>query len=91
MRINWKWCWWKGSLIRPPYAIMFRASCVIHDRQYKIWWLESDRKRADIWLAKYMWKDVRKQPKYKQPYFYIWVFIYYKAVRIFWSKYFNYK
>jgi len=91
MRIDWKWCWWAGSYIRPPHSIFFEASCNIHDKNYSIWWTEADRLKADLGLVKYMCRDIRRLSLWKRTYFYIWAILYYYAVRLFWNKYFNYK
>ena len=84
-------CGSKWAILKPPYAIMFEASCNIHDTNYHIWWTAKDRLKADIWLAKYMGRDVRRLANWKQLYFYLWVFLYYFAVRLFGWKHFNYK
>jgi len=89
----WNWCWAKGSLIKPPYAIMFKASCLIHDHNYDNGWTEKDRLKADQWLLKYMQLDIDnlKLNVFSRTYYYWWSYIYFFAVRLFWSKYFNYK
>ena len=79
------WCGTKGGRFKPPYHIFFEASCNIHDYSYKYWDNEKDRKKADLWLLKYMCKDVRRLPKYRRPYYYMWCIIYYVALRIFWE------
>jgi hypothetical protein len=84
------WCWWKGGWFKPPYSIFFDTSCRIHDVNYDNWWTEDDRLKADKWLLKYMSEDVTRLTKWKQPYFYMWCYIYYIGVRLFWRKYFNY-
>lgn len=91
MELEINWCWGKWSFFKPPYSIFFEASCNIHDKNYSIWWNKTDRRKADLWLLKYMWRDVRKLPLYKRPYFYIWCGLYYFAVRLFGWNYFNYK
>lgn len=85
--ISWEanWCWAKGSFIRPPYWIFFKASCDIHDWGYKNWKDEKDRKEVDKWFLKYMLQDVRRLPFYKRPKYYVWAHLYYYAVRIFWK------
>ena len=85
------WCWWKGSNFKPPYATFFETDCDEHDRLYEEWWDEIDRYIADIYLLEYMKRDVRRLAFYKIPYFYIWCYLYYYAVRIYGKKYFIYK
>jgi hypothetical protein len=70
---------------------MFEASCNIHDDYYNKGGNEIDRKIADVYLFEYMKQDIKKLPVIKQPYFYMWVLLYYWAVRIYGTKYFYYK
>jgi len=79
-------CWAKGSFLRPPYWIFFAASCNIHDYWYNRGVNEEDRKQADKGLIKYMKKDVKRLPPLKHPYYYMWCYLYYFALRMFWKK-----
>ena len=74
------WCGGKWSAFRPPYSIMFDASCRQHDKLYNKWWNEIDRKIADVYFLEYLKRDVSYLKWYRRPYFYIWVYIYYIAV-----------
>jgi len=80
------WCGAKGGGLVPPYHIFFEASCNIHDYSYHYWINEADRKKADLWLLKYMCSDVRRLPIYKRPYYYVWCIIYYITLRLLWKK-----
>lgn len=80
------WCGAKGGWFKPPYHIFFEASCNIHDYWYKYWENELDKLLIDLWLLKYMWKDVRRLPLYKRPWYYIWCIIYYLGLRVAWKK-----
>lgn len=80
-------CWAKGGGFRPPYWIFFDSSCCIHDWWYEEWENEEDRKQADLWLLKYMKKDVtRIKNPLKRSYYYVWCYLYYFALRMFWKK-----
>ncbi len=89
-KINWEWCWGKGSRIKPPYAMFFKTSCDKHDKYYEKGWDWFDRFIADLYLLKFMIYDCFKQPFYKIGYYLCWCLIYHLAVRIFWRKFFNY-
>lgn len=90
-KIEVNWCGGKWSNFSPPYAVMFETDCNIHDRLYGEWGTEIDRKIADVYLLEYMKLDVSKLFFIKRPYFYMWAYLYYFAVRIFGKKYFSYK
>lgn len=83
-------CGGKWSSFKPPYHIMFEACCNIHDEYYHKGGNEIDRKIADVYLLEYMKLDISHLPIYKRPYFYVWAYLYYFAVRIYGKKYFNY-
>ena len=84
-------CGGKGGFINPP-EFLFHASCNHHDYLYFIGGSELDRTKADNVFYKYMKLDVaREMNKYKRVYCSIWAYTYYKAVRLFGYKYFNYK
>jgi len=84
-------CGGKGSFIPVPEFI-FHASCDKHDVLYQIGGSEADRKRDDKTFYRYMKLDVANEKSYlKRKYYSLWAFAYYKAVRFFGSKYFNYK
>ena len=82
-------CGGKGGLINPPDFI-FKASCNQHDFYYWRGGLEYDRLIADYDFYKDMLEDIETQPLIKKPYYHLWALAYYKAVRIFGKKYFNY-
>ncbi len=83
------WCGGKWSFIRPPYKIFFIASCNKHDLWYYIGWDEKRRKECDIWFLQAMFRDAEK--KWILEFYYkSRALLFYIAVRIFWSKYFNY-
>lgn len=90
MELDWvvNWCWGKGSFIKPPYKIFFKASCNIHDLSYVIWGDEERRKECDLWFLGAMCRDAEKT-KFSR-YYKARALLYFFAVRIFWKKYFNY-
>jgi len=83
-------CGGKGGLINPP-EFLFHASCDKHDVLYSIGGTEADRKKDDETFYRYMKIDISNEKSYlKRVYYSIWAFTYYKAVRLFGSRYFNY-
>lgn len=85
------WCGGKWSWFVPPYAVMFKASCDKHDELYNEGGNEIDRKIADVYLLEYMKLDVKQLCIFKRLWYYPWAYLYYIAVRLFGSKYFNYQ
>lgn len=77
-----------------PHANFFKEDCLKHDIAYNIGGTKVDRKQADINLYKGM---VERSVNYfdnrvgSQFWFICWAFFYYKAVRAFASRQFNYK
>ena len=83
-------CGGKGGFINPP-EFLFHASCNHHDFFYWRGGKEEDRKKADLAFYKYMTLDiVNEDSRFKRMYYSAWAYTYYKAVRIFGKKYFNY-
>jgi hypothetical protein len=82
-------CGGKGGLIDPP-EFFFKASCNHHDFNYWRGCTESDRKKADKGFYEAMKEDVKLQPVFKRPFFYLMAWIYYRAVRWQGKKFFNY-
>ena len=84
-------CGGKGGFINPP-EFLFHASCNHHDYLYYCGDTESDRKKADNSFYNYMRLDIANESRwYKRVYYKIWAYTYFKTVRLFGSKYFNYK
>lgn len=82
-------CGGKGSWLNPP-EFCFHASCSWHDWEYCRGYTEADRKAADEGFYKAMKEDVSRLPWYRRPLAYSAAWTYYKAVRLFGKKYFNY-
>jgi len=83
-------CGGKGGFINPP-EFLFHASCNQHDFYYWRGGIEADRKKADDTFYKYMQLDiVNENSMIKRIYYEMLAYSYYKAVRIFGKKYFNY-
>jgi len=82
-------CGTKGGLIKVPNFI-FKASCNQHDFYYWRGGSERDRKIADKAFYKAMREDIKSVKWNLKPYYHIWAFGYYRAVRFFGKKYFNY-
>ena len=86
-----KWILW-GVNIKPPLHIFFNTSCKKHDNLYTKGGIEIDRKVADILFLYYMKLDIYERVHILDtPFYYIWAYLYYFAVRLWWSKHFNYK
>jgi len=83
-------CGGKGSFINPP-EFLFHASCCKHDELYTIGGTEVDRKKADDKFYELMLADTERSKGFDRYYFKVWAYTYYKAVRFFGKKYFNYK
>lgn len=82
-------CGGKGGWFDPP-EFCFHASCCKHDVSYAAGKDEVDRLRADKGFYKAMKVDASKQKWYAKPLAYSAAWIYYRAVRQFGKKYFNY-
>jgi len=85
-------CGTKGGWIKPPNFI-FKASCNQHDFYYWRGVTEHQREIADTSFYKYMKLDI-KNANYgflKRSWYSTWAFSYYKAVRIFGKKAFNFE
>lgn len=89
LRRTTKYCGGKGSMINPP-DFLFRASCYKHDALYDKGGTEEDRRRADDRFYELMLEDTERSEGFDRYYFKLWAYAYYKAVRLFGSKYFNY-
>ena len=81
-------CGGKGGVIKPP-SFIFKASCVIHDFYYWRGCTKADRKTADKNFYHYMIVDIKEVAWNQKPYYHVWAFTYYWAVRLFGKKYFN--
>jgi len=83
-------CGGKGGFINPP-EFLFHASCDHHDFLYWKGGVEEDRKKADDAFYSYMQLDTANEDcLIKRVYYSVWAYTYYKAVRLFGSKYFSY-
>ena len=82
-------CGAKGGRINPP-EFLFHTSCNQHDFYYWRGGTEADRKKADDTFYEFMEIDILEAKWYLRWYYGIWAFSYYKAVRFFGKKYFNY-
>ena len=82
-------CGGKGGLINPP-EFLFHASCNHHDFRYWRGCTEADRKDADDSFYKWIKVDIAISKWYLKPYYHLWAYTYYKAVRLFGSEYFYY-
>jgi len=82
-------CGGKGGFINPP-EFLFHASCNHHDFRYWRGCTEADRKETDNSFYKWMKVDVSESKWYLKPYYHFLAWSYYKAVRLFGKKYFNY-
>jgi hypothetical protein len=82
-------CGGKGGWIQPP-NFFFKADCNHHDFNYWLGCTEADRKTADKQFHAAMREDVKSQPWYKRPLFYVIAWTYYRAVRFSGKKFFYY-
>ena len=82
-------CGAKGGHIPVPNFI-FTASCDLHDYNYTIGGSEEDRKRYDYGFYRAMKRDADTFTFPKRQYYKMWAYVYFKAVRKFGSKHFNY-
>lgn len=82
-------CGGKGGWFNPP-EFLFHASCNQHDFYYWRGGDETDRKEADETFYKFMKKDVSEAKWFRKPFYGIAAYTYYKSVRVFGKKFFNY-
>lgn len=82
-------CGGKGGRVRPP-QFKFRASCDQHDWNYYLGGQESDRLKADRQFLKAMVSDVYKLAWYRWPFHLLAAIMFYRAVRRFGSRFFDY-
>jgi hypothetical protein len=83
-------CGGKGGWINPPEFI-FHRDCNRHDRAYDIGFTENDRKAADEAFLRNMLTSVSHVAWFRRPFLKTQAYVYYKAVRLFGAKHFNYK
>lgn len=83
-------CGGKGGWVDPP-EFVFHDSCNDHDISYSVGGTEADRKNADEAFYREMKRAAAKAPWYAMTFLYSQAWIYYKAVRLFGGKFFNYK
>ena len=83
-------CGGKGGLIDPPDWI-FREDCNRHDLAYHEGGSEQDRLFADKLFLANMLASVAKVAWYRRPFLKSQAWLYYRSVRIFGAKYFNYR
>lgn len=88
-RIPLNGCGGKGGWIPVP-DFMFTASCDQHDFQYWRGHTERDRKEADRAFLRAMKRDVSALKWWRRPTAYLVAQTYYRAVRLFGGKFFNY-
>ena len=83
-------CGGKGGIIPVP-EFLFHASCNHHDFLYWVGNTEIDRKKADDAFYRFMQLDIANEDsRFKRMYYRAWAYVYYKAVRLFGKRYFNY-
>ena len=82
-------CGAKGGLVKVP-SFIFKASCNQHDFYYWRGREESDRLKADESFYRNMKIDIQDEKWYSKPFHHVWAYTYFKAVRIFGKKAFNY-
>ena len=83
-------CGSKSGWIKPP-SFIFKASCNHHDFKYYIGGTEEGREKADREFYNAMLKDIKSASWYLKPYYHVWAFSYYLAVREFGAKHFEYR
>jgi hypothetical protein len=81
-------CGGKGSWIKPPLRIFYKASCNHHDYGYWCGCTEAERKIDDEKLFQAMRKDCHKVSWFKRLLYRPWCNLYYKAVRLKGSEFF---
>ena len=76
-------CGAKTSILKPPYAIFFEASCNYHDVGYSRGGTEEDRFYDDVGFLNALLKDCNKVPnKIKRMWYISWSYAYFLAVRL---------
>ena len=83
-------CGAKASIVKPPYAVFFKASYDLHDLSYHIGCTEEDRITADIGFFKAMLKDCERLTGLQKTKYVVWAHLYFVAVRAFGWRYFYY-
>lgn len=83
-------CGGKGSKVRPPKGIFYKASCNHHDYGYWVGCTDEQRLLCDKNLKKAMKDDCSKLPWWKQAAYRPWCYGYYRAIRIAGKQYFYY-
>lgn len=83
-------CGGKGSFIRPPHGVFFKASCNHHDYGYWKGCTEADRFKCDYSFYEAMLQDCNRLPWYLYLRYRPWCWAYYHAVRLFGGKFFYY-
>ena len=85
-------CGGKGSWIKPPHKLFFKACCDRHDYGY---WKGGDEKRREYCDLKFydaMLEDANKVSNwFSRQRYKAWAWLYFKAVRINGKKYFDFK
>ena len=82
-------CGGKSGWLNPP-EFLFNASCNQHDFYYWRGGTESDRLEADKAFYEAMLVDVQNSAWYKRLYYKLIAYTYYKSVRLFGKKFFEY-
>jgi hypothetical protein len=82
-------CGGKGGIINPP-NFLFKASCNHHDFYYWRGGSEDDRTKADNQFYEKMKEDVSESHWIKKPFYSFTAWLYYKSVRRFGKKFFEY-
>ena len=82
-------CGGKGSKVPVP-EFLFHASCNHHDFEYWRGCTKEDRRKADVNFYREMLRDAKGASWIKQPYYKLWAWIYFRAVRMFGGKFFHY-
>jgi hypothetical protein len=78
--------------IRPPNWALFNASCKIHDEAYSLGGTKDDKLTADLGFAWRMLSDINKLEDYNQKRRAVLnAILFYIAVRLFGSHYYNFK
>jgi len=83
-------CGGKGSWVKPPHRIFFKASCNHHDYGYYKGCTEKDRLAADQKLYKRMQEDCIGLPMFKKIQYKPWCWLYYRAIRMMGGSFFYY-
>lgn len=83
-------CGGKGSWIKPPHSIFFKACCDRHDYGYWKGLTDNDRLKCDRTFYSAMLDDCNKLSWYEYLRYRPWCWLYYIAVRLKGKKYFNF-